>query len=406
MREIGRALARLTASWQSDAVLGGLTAAWMLGYQQVNGVRWDQRGPAIGFGLAFAATLPLRRRHPVAAGSAFGVILLALSAAGLGQAAGASLEFFVWMPFFLTYSAGAVAGLTPGLAATAWLAGALLVQARYLNLFLVMITAGPWLAGRVVRSRREVIVQLEARNNELTAERERFARESVRYERARIARELHDIVAHNLSIVVIQAAAGQRSCGTDHEATADALTAIAEAADSAQEEIGRVVGLLDGHPPGGTSQLRSSVEGLVRRARAAGQQVTCRTPAADVRLTPAASQAVYRAVQEALTNALRHAPGARVVVTISQSAGRYAVDIENGPQPRAVPSPNGQGTGRGLAGLQERVAACGGSVTAGPTPSGGWLVHAELPAAPRTAASPVTGSTPQTGIGLTCQGAS
>jgi signal transduction histidine kinase len=387
MREIGRALARLSASWQSDAILGGLTVAWMLGYQQVDGVPWAQRGPAIGFSLAFAATLPLRRLHPVAAGSAFGVILLALSAARLGHAAGASLEFFVWMPFFVAYSAGAMADLIPGLAAATWLAAALLVQARYFNPFLIMITAGPWLAGRVVRSRREVITQLEARNTELAAERERFARESVRYERARIARELHDIVAHNLSVVVIQAAAGQRLCGTDHGAAAEALTAIAEAAGSAQAEIGRVVDLLDDHPPGGSSHLRRSVDELVLRARAAGQQVTCRTLAAGGQLPLAASHAVYRAVQEALTNALRHAPGAWVVVTISESGGRFSVDVENGPSPGIVPGPNWHGTGRGLAGLEERVAACGGSVTAGPTSSGGWLVRAELPAAPRTAAA-------------------
>jgi len=385
MREIGRAVARLTASWQSDAVLGGITAAWMLGYQQVNNVPWAQRGPAIGFGLAFAAALPLRRRHPIAAGAAFGVTLLALSVARLPPVAGASLEFFVWMPFFLAYSAGAMAGLASGLAATTWLAGALVVQAGYFNPFLVMITAGPWFAGRVVRSRRDVIAQLEARNDELAAERERFARESVRYERARIARDLHDIVAHNLSIVVIQAAAGQRSCGSDHAAAAESLTAIAEAAGSAQAEIGRVVSLLDDRPPGGAWHLWQPVDELVRRARAAGQQVTCNTPATSVQLTPAASQAVYRAVQEALTNALRYAPGAGVVVTISESLGRYSVDVENGPPPAIVPGPNGQGTGRGLAGMKERVAACGGSVTAGPTPSGGWLVRAELPAMPGTA---------------------
>lgn len=385
MREIGRVLARLTASWQSDALPGGISAAWMLGYQQVNGLPWAQRAPAIGFGLAFAVTLPLRRRHPVAAGSAFGVVLLSLSVARLPHAAGASLEFFGWMPFFLAYSAGVMAGLTSGLAATTWLAGALLVQARYFNPFLVMITAGPWLAGRVVRSRRDVIAQLEARNNELAAERERFARESVRYERARIARELHDIVAHNLSIVVIQAAAGQRSRGTGYGATAEALTAISEAADSAQAEIGRVVGLLDDHPPGGIWLLWRPVDELVRRARAVGQLVTWRTPATSVQLTPAASQAVYRAVQEALTNALRYAPGARVTVTISESSGRCSVDVENGPPPGIVPGPNGQGTGRGLAGMKERVAACGGYVTAGPTPYGGWLVRAELPATPGTA---------------------
>src|SRR5216683_5622362 len=139
MREIGRALARLSASWQSDAMLGGLTVAWMLGYQQANGVPWAQRGPALGFGLAFAATLPLRRRHPVAAGSAFGVILLALSAARLRHAAGASLEFFVWMPFFVAYSAGDMADLIPGLAATTWLAAALLVRSSFFNPFFIML---------------------------------------------------------------------------------------------------------------------------------------------------------------------------------------------------------------------------------------------------------------------------
>jgi len=382
MREVGRALARLTASWQSDAILAGLTVAWMLGYQQVNGVAWAQRGPAIGFGLAFAATLPLRRHRPVAAGSAFGVILLALSAARLHPAADSSLEFFAWMPFFLAYSAGTVANLIPGLAATIWLAAALLVQARYFNPFLIMLTAGPWLAGRVVRSRREVITQLEARNTELAAERERFAQESVRYERARIARDLHDIVAHNLSVVVIQAAAGQRIWGTDHSAAAESLTAIAEAASSAQAELSRVVDLLDDHPPGGGPHLQLSVEELVRRARAAGQPVTCRTLPAGGQLPPDASQAVYRTVQEALTNTLRHAPGGWVVVTISESGGRFSVDVENGPSPGIVPGPNWHGTGRGLAGLKDRVAACGGSLTAGPTSSGGWLVRADLPAAP------------------------
>src|SRR5260370_15914311 len=173
MREIGRALARLTASWQSDAMLGGLTVAWMLGYEQVTGVRWAQRGAAIGFGLAFAATLPLRRRHPVAAGSAFGVILLALSASRLRHAAGASLEFFAWMPFFVAYSAGAMAGLIPGLAATTWLAAALLVQAGYFNPFLVMNTAGPSLARPLLPSPREGITQLKARNAALAAGRGR-----------------------------------------------------------------------------------------------------------------------------------------------------------------------------------------------------------------------------------------
>jgi hypothetical protein len=269
-----------------------------------------------------------------------------------------------------------------------------------LNPCFIVITAGPWLAGRVVRSRREVIAQLEARNAELADERERFATESVRYERARIARELHDIVAHNLSVVVIQAAAGQRFCGTDQRAAAESLAAIAEAAESAQAETGRVVGLLDDHPPRAASPTWPSVDDLVRRARAAGQQVTCKASAAGGQVPPAASRAAYRAVREALTNAMRHAPGASVVVTASESGGSFSVDIENGPPPGGMPGPNWQGTARGLAGLNDRVAACG-SFTAGPTCSGGWLGRAA------DGGLAVTGNWPQPAIGgLTRQGGS
>jgi len=380
MRETRRALVRLAASWHADAVGGVIAVGWMLGYQQVNGLPWVQRAEATGFGVAFAVVLPLRRRHPVGTAAFFGVILLVLTA-GLSRAANSSLEFFAWMPFLLAYSAGAAEGLIPGLAAVIWLSLALLVNNNGFNPFLIMITVGPWLAGRTVRSRRDVIQQLEARNNELEAERERFASESVRYERARIARELHDIVAHNLSVVVVQAAAGQRLCDADQGAAAEAVSAIAEAAGAAEAEIGRLVDLLDDQLPAGSEPGLRSVEDLVRRARAAGQNVAYSALAAGANLQPAASHAAYRAVQEALTNTLRHAPRAWVGISMTEADGCVAIDIENGPPSGGPLGLNLQGAGRGLAGLKDRVAACGGSVTAGPTSSGGWLVHAELPVA-------------------------
>ncbi len=321
------------------------------------------------------------RRQWCSATVACGIVLLAVRAAGLGHAAETSLEFFGWMPFFLACSAGAAVGKLLGLVAATWLAAALLVQNRGFNPFLIMITAGPWLAGRIVRSRRELIRQLEARNRELEAEREQFACESVRYERARIARELHDIVAHSLSLIVVQAGAGQRLVDVDQEAAADALRAIAQAAGSARAETSRLADLSGDEAYTRASLGLASVDELVCRARAVGVHVTSRTLVSGDVLAPAASHAAYRVIQEALTNALRHAPGAQVEITVSEAGGRVAVNVENGPPPDSSPGPDWPGAGRGLAGLKDRVAACGGSLTVGPTPSGGWLVQAELPAA-------------------------
>jgi signal transduction histidine kinase len=245
----------------------------------------------------------------------------------------------------------------------------------------VVFGHGGWLAGRIVRSRRELIRQLEARNRELEAEREQFACESVRYERARIARELHDIVAHSLSLIVVQAGAGQRLVDVDQEAAADALRAIAQAAGSARAETSRLADLSGDEAYTRASLGLASVDELVCRARAVGVHVTSRTLVSGDVLAPAASHAAYRVIQEALTNALRHAPGAQVEITVSEAGGRVAVNVENGPPPDSSPGPDWPGAGRGLAGLKDRVAACGGSLTVGPTPSGGWLVQAELPAA-------------------------
>ncbi len=379
MGECGRALARLAGSWKRDTLLSVLTMGWTLGYQQVNAVPWAERGQAIGFGLAFATALTIRRKYPVPATVACGIVLLAVRAAGLGHAAEASLEFFGWMPFFLAYSAGAEVSKLMGLAAVTWLAAALLVQNRWFNPFLIRITAGPWLAGRMVRSRRELIRQLEARNRELEAEREQFARDSVRYERARIARELHDIVAHSLSLIVVQAGAGQRLVDVDQGAAAEALRAIAQAAGSAQAEVAKLADLL-GEAHAGTSQGLASVDELVCQASAAGLHVTSRTLASGDVLAPAASRAAYRVIQQALTNALPHAPGTQVEITVTEHGGCVAISVHNGPPLDGSPGPDWPGAGRGLAGLKDRVAACGGSLTAGPTPSGGWLVQAQLPA--------------------------
>ena len=140
--------------------------------------------------------------------------------------------------------------------------------------------------------------------------------------------------------------------------------------------------MLGGELPSSTSPGLPMVSELVRRASVTGLAVSCRFLASCDRLAPAASQAAYRVVQEALTNALKHAPGAPVDITIRGRDGEVQVDIVNAPSQQAPSGLGRSGGGFGLAGMRERVAACGGSLTSGPTPAGGWQVSALLPADP------------------------
>jgi signal transduction histidine kinase len=242
-----------------------------------------------------------------------------------------------------------------------------------------MLTIGPWLVGRVVLSRRRMTEQLRARNAELRAEQELFALESVRYERARIGRELHDIVAHCLSVMVVQASAGQRMPTGDRDGVAEALESVAEAAAQAQAEIGRLVELLSGNEPAGPPPRLEMVDELVRRASDTGLVVSCRFAGRCDRLAADASEAAYRVVQEALTNALKHAPGAPVDITIQDQDAELEVRVVNAAARQRPSGLERSGGSFGLAGMRDRVAACGGRLTCGPTAAGGWQVSALLP---------------------------
>jgi len=379
-------LKRLATSWRGDLLLAVALLIWALAYLIVVAARGEQHWAALIFVLPYVAALAVRRRWPVAAAAVASAALLAVHPLGLDRTIEGPIAVpFLWTPFLITYSLGTSAGIAAGLAAAVLLAVALQIQNQVnegFNPLLVMITIGPWLAGRIVLSRRKMTEQLQARNDELQAEQELFARESVRYERARIARELHDIVAHCLSMMVVQASAGQRVAAADRDGMAEALESAAEAAAQAQAETGRLVEMLGGEFPSGTSPGLPLVSELVRRASVTGLPVTCRFLRSCDRLAPAASQAAYRVVQEALTNALKHAPGAPVDITIRGRDGELQVDVVNAPPQRGSSGLSQSGGGFGLTGMRERVAACGGSLTSGPTPAGGWQVSALLPADP------------------------
>ncbi len=381
MRDISGPLRRFATSWRSDLLLAAAVMIWTLAYLGLVARPADRRWMVLVFVLPYAAALAVRRRWPVAAVVVACAAMLAVRPLGLLQAVnGAVTGPFSWTPFLLAYALGSSAGLVAGLAGTVLLAACLqLTSQGGVNPIFEMMTVGSWLAGRIVLSRRRMAGQLQARNDELRAEQELFARESVRYERARIARELHDIVAHCLSVMVVQASAGQRVAAADRDGVAEALASVAEAAAQAQAEIGRLVELLGGELPARAPPGLQMVDELVRRASVTGLAVSCRFVGGCDRLAPAASQAAYRVVQEALTNALKHAPGAPVDITIRGQGAEVSVDVVNA-APRQRPSGlERSGASFGLAGMRERVAACGGSLTSGPTAAGGWQVSAVLP---------------------------
>jgi signal transduction histidine kinase len=382
MRELADRLRRFALSWRSDLLVAALVAGWALVYLVLIAQPEDRRWTVVVFALPYAAALAVRRRWPVPAAAVACAALAAVWPLGLAPMFSGPLAVpFYWTPFLFAYSLGADAGFAVGLAGVVLLAACLqLANAGVFNPLGEMLTIGPWLAGRVVLSRRRMTEQLQARNDELRAEQERFALESVRYERARIARELHDIVAHCLSVMVVQASAGQRVAAADREGVAEALESVAEAAAQAQTEIGRLVELLSGGPPAAGPPGLPMVGELVRRASDTGLAVSCRFAGSCDRLAPAASEAAYRVVQEALTNALKHAPGAPVDITVRSQGTEVAVDVVNA-APRQQPSGLERSGGSfGLAGMRDRVAACGGSLTCGPTAVGGWQVSALLPA--------------------------
>jgi signal transduction histidine kinase len=263
----------------------------------------------------------------------------------------------------------------------AWLSGAAFVG--YLALLyvgsgddsigLAMLTVPGFLAGTALRLRRETAEDLAERGRELERERELFAELSVRNERARIASELHDIVGHALSVMVVQAAAGQRLVDRAPDAASASLEVIADSARQGRADLQRLVDLLAGTTV--ASPDLSLVEEVVARAARSGLQVTCRLEGDHDGLDAAASHAAYRVVQEGLTNALRHAPGAEVLVVVRGEGRAVQVQVRSGAA-LELPSQPWAGGGRGLSGLRELVLALGGTFAAGPCADGGWLVEA------------------------------
>lgn len=236
-----------------------------------------------------------------------------------------------------------------------------------------------WYLGRRMKGRQEYLALIEERAEYLERERAAEAQRAVDEERTRIARELHDLVAHRVSMITVQAGAAQTVAVRDPERAIRAMEAVEEASREALEELRQVLGLLRAH---GEAADRLPVHGLadvpdlVADMRSAGMDVTLYDESSFDHLPARVNLASYRIVQEALTNVLKHAgPGPRAEVRLSNVDQMLSIEVtDRGSGGSTLP-----GSGQGLVGMRERAALLGGSFEAGPRPGGGFRILAHLP---------------------------
>jgi signal transduction histidine kinase len=244
---------------------------------------------------------------------------------------------------------------------------------------LILLVA--WLVGDASRIRRLYTESLVEHARLVDSEREERTRRAVLEERERIARELHDVVAHHVSVIVIQAGGGLSAIERRPDEARSALESIASTGRQALTEMRRMLGVLgEGEPPGPMPGL-DLLDELIAQVRSAGLPVELSIEGERRRLGPGLELSAYRIIQEALTNSLKHASGGRARVTVAYEPGALviAVDDERGPgQPAAFEAAH---EGRGLMGMRERAAMLSGTIDARPTPTG-FHVRARLPIEP------------------------
>ncbi|MEV4510427.1 sensor histidine kinase [Dactylosporangium sp. NPDC049525] len=250
------------------------------------------------------------------------------------------------------------------------------------------LTVAVWFSAYGVRTRRLYVASLEERAATLERERDHLGRLAAADERAAIARELHDVVAHSLSVMIVQADGAGYTLDPSAARAREALDTIAATGRDALEDMRRVVSVLRGASPGveDASRRRVGLAELDRLVERAGLRVDLDTVGTPAGLSVAEELTAYRIVQESLTNTLRHAgPDAKVTLRLEYTPGHVAIMAtdDGAGRPTAATGPGGHG----LVGMRERVALHGGTVTAGPRFDGGWSVNATIPRAPRAASA-------------------
>jgi signal transduction histidine kinase len=357
--------------------MAGALAAFTLGdiftsQHYLTGSKW------IYVPAALLMTVPLawRRRAPLAVVAVVMGALIAQSLA-LGTIPSPDSELVAWL--LAVYSVAAhseqrVALLGGGIG----LAGGL-VWIGLDDFFLpVVIFGGAWLAGRLVRQRQRYAAALEERADMLEREREANARVAAAEERVRIARELHDIVGHSVSVMVVQAGVERQLLDESHSSTREVLASIERTGKDALAEMRRLVGVL--HRQGEAASLApppsiAHLDGLVRRMGDAGLSVRLRVEGKEAPLSPGVDLTAYRIVQEALTNTLKHAGAETADVLVRYADDALELEVVDDGESESAEN----GAGHGLDGMRERAALYGGNVQTGRLDGGGFLVRARLP---------------------------
>jgi signal transduction histidine kinase len=245
------------------------------------------------------------------------------------------------------------------------------------------LLAGAWFLGDIVRRWQRAAAEHARRAVELEQAREELARLAVNAERVRIARELHDVVAHSMSVIAMHAGSGRLAAARDPDAARRALEVVEESSRTALAEMRRLVTVLrdadEAGPDLAPAPDLTGVHRLVAQVAAAGVQVEVRTDGDLAAVPPGVSLAAYRIVQEALTNVVRHAGPTRVHLTVAVDGDRVRLEVTDQGGARIGTAADPVDTGHGTVGMRERALLYGGELSIGPRPDGGWRVAGWLP---------------------------
>jgi signal transduction histidine kinase len=380
---VRRRLARLT---ERDRLLidRALAASFLVGAELNVLTATHLQGP-LALNLVLAAVVAplvlLRRTRPLL--MVIGVALVGL-AEQLFLTSPADLAALVVLILFSAYSVGAHAEQREALLGVAvGIALVLGVSALRHDSDVVfpvgMFVVVPWLVGRSLRNHTLLARELTEKADRARLSREEEEHRAVQAERVRVARELHDVLAHNLSVMVIQASAARRVVDWDPAAATQSAELIRRTGREALDELRQLFGPVrrgEGEALDASPGL-ANLERLAERAQRAGVPVDLRVEGSPLKLSPGADFAAYRVVQEALTNTIKHASGARATVLVRYEPGDVVLEVlDDGPGPAG----NGSGSeGHGLVGMRERVGLYGGKLEAGRREDGGFAVRARLP---------------------------
>jgi signal transduction histidine kinase len=368
---------------EAEALHGHLLAALVLLPFATLPLLWRRTYPGavlLVLGAVFAAALAIDQVAP----SNVGLLFALYAAARYGSATVRKLS-------------GVAAALITGTPLVMLILNGTGTAPRRLTISLAIGMGAAWLLGEVTRTRQAHLSLVEERAERLARDRGEHARRAAEQERMRIARELHDVVTHNVSVIALHADAADTTARSHPERAHEALVLIQHTARDTLQELRSLLGVLriadgsDAQLPLRPAPSIAHLEELLERTRAGGVEVAIRVVGTPVALDAASDLAAFRVVQESLTNTARHAPGATADVRIEYSPHELELSVRSaGGRPLKAKNPPGYG----LIGLQERMQVIGGELQAGSDPTG-FCVRARIPLGPRVRRAELNGARPR-----------